>query len=563
MPTFAYVANSNKVSVIDTSTNTIVSTIPFENVGDITKVVAISPDGRFVYVTSLSDVVSVIDTCTNTVVDTINVGDFPVGIVVTPNSSFAYVANAGLATSVSGTVSVIDINTNMVVDTVTVGRDPIGISITPNGNFAYVTNAKSDNVSVIDTTTNEVIDTIPVGDSPHGIAITPNGSFAYVANQGQSIVSNKVSVINTSTNTVAATITVGVGPTSIAITPDGNLAYVTNVGEGSVSVINISTNTVVDTITVGAAPFGVAITPDGAFAYVTNFADDNISFISTSTNTVIDAFPIGDGPLGIAIGNIDFPCPTPSDRMCIETTRIFDSCVFEEELQKTFEISNSNKYQDIQCDIIDTKCSILDITKIDAQQDLVEIKLQIKVFIGLTSNWSNDDAFKRVISFNKSITLISPDGAEVCCDVNKVTCGCTQLSNAGKVSCNRKVYCTIKVTAAVKSKQLVQIEVPIIRDCEPKQCRSMKGIPIASGESFPLPNQPPDINTIMFSAKTDPGLTSRVIAFLYGLPSTYTTVTGELKRFEFNFPGGPYPVENISLKNTGNSTIYVYNLITE
>ncbi|HSQ88117.1 hypothetical protein, partial [Romboutsia sp.] len=202
----------------------------------------------------------------------------------------------------------------------------------------------------------------------------------------------------------------------------------------------------------------------------TNAYTNNVSVIDTNTNTVVDTISVGDFPLGIAIANIDFPCPTPLDRMCIETTRIFDSCMFEDELKETFEVPNSNKAKDIQCDIIETKCSILDITKIDEQQDLVDVKLQIKVFIRFASKCFNDHAFKKVVCFDKNITLVTPEGADVCCDVNNVTCACIQSSHVGMVSCNNKLRCTVKVTAVIKSKKLVQIEVPFIRICEPKQC---------------------------------------------------------------------------------------------
>src|SRR6476659_4556151 len=79
--------------------------------------------------------VSVIDTATNTVVATTPVGTSPDGIAVTPNGAFVYVTNAG-----SNTVSVISAATNTVVATVPVGSFPLAVAITPNGAFAYVTN---------------------------------------------------------------------------------------------------------------------------------------------------------------------------------------------------------------------------------------------------------------------------------------------------------------------------------------------------------------------------------------------------------------------------------------
>ena len=69
--TFAYVANDSteNVSVIDTSTNKVVSIVP---VGLTPRGVAITPDGAFAYVTNEADsTVSVINTATNAVVDTV------------------------------------------------------------------------------------------------------------------------------------------------------------------------------------------------------------------------------------------------------------------------------------------------------------------------------------------------------------------------------------------------------------------------------------------------------------------------------------------------------------
>jgi len=150
----------------------------------------------------LSDMTSVIDTSTNTVVATIPVGANPAGVAITPDGTRAYVANS------SGTVSVIDTSTNTVVATIPVTVGAQLVAITPDGTRAYVAN--NGTVSVIDTSTNTVVATIPVGAAPIGVAITPDGTRAYVANEN----SNNVSVIDTGTNTVVATIPVGV-----AITP--------------------------------------------------------------------------------------------------------------------------------------------------------------------------------------------------------------------------------------------------------------------------------------------------------------------------------------------------------
>jgi YVTN family beta-propeller protein len=75
--------NSNNVSVIDISTNTVVATVP---VGNTPERVAITPNGERVYVTNVVfNDVSVIDTTTNTVVATVPVGSEPIGVAISPN----------------------------------------------------------------------------------------------------------------------------------------------------------------------------------------------------------------------------------------------------------------------------------------------------------------------------------------------------------------------------------------------------------------------------------------------------------------------------------------------
>ena len=73
-----------------------------------------------------SNNVSVIDTSSNTVVATVPVGASPIADAVTPDGAFVYVANSGTTN-----VSVIDTSTNMTVATIPVGGQPFGMAITP------------------------------------------------------------------------------------------------------------------------------------------------------------------------------------------------------------------------------------------------------------------------------------------------------------------------------------------------------------------------------------------------------------------------------------------------
>jgi YVTN family beta-propeller protein/autotransporter-associated beta strand protein len=285
---FLYVPNngSASVTIIDTPTSTTVP--PAITIGTQPITAAVRGDESLAYVTNFgSNSVSVINTGTNAVVTTINVGTSPTGIAVSPDGTRAYVTQTG------NNVSVIDTTTNTVVTTLTGFNAPAGVAFSPDGTRVYVTNVSGNNVSVIDTATNAVVGApIAVGSNPNAVAFSPDGTRAYVTNQN----SGTVSVINTATNTVVATVGVGTSPRWVAVSPDGTRAYVANNGNNTVSVINTATNTVVTNIGGFNGPQGVVFSPDGTRAYVTNNVGGNVSVIDTANNTVLGTIPAGNNP---------------------------------------------------------------------------------------------------------------------------------------------------------------------------------------------------------------------------------------------------------------------------
>lgn len=283
----AYVTSSftGDVSVIDTTTKALVTTIP---VGGSPFGVSVHPAGSHVYVANWGDdTVSVISTATNTVLRTIPVGQGPFGVGLHPAGTHVYVAN-----QLSDTVSVIDTATGTVTRTIGVGSRPIGVAVHPGGTRLYVVNQWSFTVSVIDTGTNTVVGSVPVGSMPVGVAVSPNGSRVYVTNSS----SRTVSVIDTATNTVPATVGVGVAPLGVAVHPSGSHVYVANNGSGTVSVIDAATNAVVASPFAGFGLFGIGVTPSGSHVYAASEDDNAVFEIATSTNAVTDRITVRSGP---------------------------------------------------------------------------------------------------------------------------------------------------------------------------------------------------------------------------------------------------------------------------
>lgn len=290
----AYVLNLTTLSVIKTSTNTVVKTVTVTTPANTLNGLAISPDGKTVYVAvdnldTDAGSVAVIKTATNKIASTIPVGYGPTGLAVSPDSATVYVANAD-----DGTVSIINTTTSA-VSTVNLGGNtvPMSIAFSANGNRAYVVDAGSNAVSIIDTTTHAVT-AVGVGNQPYAVAISPDGTHAYVTNQAD----NSVSLIDTATNAVSS-ISVGDNPLGVASSPDGGTVYVTNGFGNSVSVIDVATKAVVGTIpaSTGAALLGV--NPKSGAVYVAN-GTNALSVMSirsiTATDTPVAGIPAMSSP---------------------------------------------------------------------------------------------------------------------------------------------------------------------------------------------------------------------------------------------------------------------------
>ena len=306
---FAYVTNlgAASVSVVDTGPSPPIVTATI-SVAGFPRGVAITPDGSRAYIShfSFQNRVTVIDTLTNTVTATVMVGSSPIGVAVSPDGTRAYVANFS-----SDSISIIDTGTNSVAKTVPVGFSPFGVAITPDGGRAYVSNLDSDSVSIIDTATESVIGSpIPVGPFPAGLAVSPDGTRVYVVNFTSSspVVNASVSVIDTATNTVMATVIIGSGPQEVAFSPDGTRAYTTDLFSNAVSVIDTTAipPTVVATVPT-SGPRGVKVTPDGTRVFVTNEFPGSVTAVDAASESVVAAVTTGSQAYSVAI------TPTDSD----------------------------------------------------------------------------------------------------------------------------------------------------------------------------------------------------------------------------------------------------------
>jgi YVTN family beta-propeller protein/VCBS repeat-containing protein len=271
-----YVANYDSVSVIDSATNQVTATIPIPNecsecyagVYD----VAVSPDGSRAYAAVIDGTISVIDTSSNTVISTTPVGFWEGDIEVTPDGRRLYSATGYGSDSISWVDT----------QTMTVTRIPVGpqwnldsmrsdttygtfnVAVSPDGKRTYVT-------------TRVLTVERGVGGQTNGWFISDSQGRNWLVTGEYASVSVIDSDPTSSTyNTEIARITVPTGASDVAFSPDGQRAYVTHSDGKTVTVVNTTTNTVIETFstdsTSGSGRF-IAVGPDGTL-YITD-PDEN------------------------------------------------------------------------------------------------------------------------------------------------------------------------------------------------------------------------------------------------------------------------------------------------
>ncbi len=298
--TFAYVSlSSGSVAVIDTKTNTVITTIPVGTNG--LNMIAATPDGTRLYVVSpLDNAVYVVNTVSNKVIGSVPVS-LPAGIGVTADGTRAYVTSRVY----SGVVSVIDTFSNTVVATISVPDLSFWLAFTPDGNKLFVVaNNAPGSVYVIDTnpnslTYNTILATIPAGTYPGGVGITPDGKLAYVGN-GET---DDLLVIDTSTYNIVTTIPIPNNASVPAVS--ASRVYVPEYFGSAVAVVKRSNNKVIATVPVGPYPTAATFTPDWKDVYVANSGTNTVSVIKAAGNKVVATITVAGGPFNVAIA---MPC---------------------------------------------------------------------------------------------------------------------------------------------------------------------------------------------------------------------------------------------------------------
>jgi YVTN family beta-propeller protein len=193
---------------------------------------------------------SIVDTTTNAIVTTVPGPTFLFGVGLLAVDTFNHRVFAGqLVTNEMG----------QVITPVGPSSEVGALAIDSSAQRIYVTDPRSGAVDVYNSTTFRSIATVKVSASPNAIAVDTATHSVYVSDLNNAL----VSVVDGTTDRVTATISVPGTPTGIAVDSGAGLVYVSNLVNGvpevgplpaaTVTVIDAAHNTVVGSATVSGA----------------------------------------------------------------------------------------------------------------------------------------------------------------------------------------------------------------------------------------------------------------------------------------------------------------------
>ena len=295
--------NTNTVSVIDPSTNTLLGQIVLGNVrpdvlsplykGEINvHGLGFSPDHKtLAAVSNGSNSVTFIDTETNTVKGKTYIGR-------SPHEAFFTADGKALWAVVRGEdyIAVIDPASYKETGRIPVANGPGMVQFLPIGKLAFVVSSFTPEVDVIEVASQRIVKRIPVV-SPFSpfLQFTPDYKEMWMTHKDV----GKVTRLDTATLEVKEVIDTGLVTNHLgfAHTARGTLAYVSVGAENVVKVFSTGPHAaLLNTIPVGALPHGMWPSDDGSRMYVGLENGDGVDVIDTASDKVIARIPVGQAP---------------------------------------------------------------------------------------------------------------------------------------------------------------------------------------------------------------------------------------------------------------------------
>jgi YVTN family beta-propeller protein len=296
--TSLYITNtkSNTISIIDTRTLEVTGTIPL-GAGKPNRVV-FTPDGRTAWVVyDKSHDLGIVDAETRKLVKRVKIGGNPYNLAVSPDGRFLYVLDWSSDTS-NDEVIAYDLKADKIEWRLEVSTWPAHGLFSRDGKLLYVSGETAGDLTVIDLASRTAVARIVHGGGDAmGLALSPDGKTLYAgAGENKSVLK-----IDTATHKQVASIAMPGVVHETTLTLDGKFLYVTLRKANKVVVVSTADDKIVRTIDSRGYPDLVTMEPSGKYALVTNRYADAVSVIDVTSHKEVRRIPVGKAPHGMAL----------------------------------------------------------------------------------------------------------------------------------------------------------------------------------------------------------------------------------------------------------------------
>jgi len=162
------------------------------------------------------------------------------------------------------------------------------------------------------------------------------------------------------------------------------------------------------------------------------------------------------------------------DVICIEANKVFDFCIQEHHVERMFSatgVSDHTKVE-VECHIDTHNINCKEVSpreSVDKRKHKALVCLAIHVPVRLRlinkSTGKTIRTIEKKVVVLKQVVLCVPPGADVSCEVSGDCCCVFDRDN-------EEINCVFDLCIAIKSVGTVQVLVPTLGACLPKECRS-------------------------------------------------------------------------------------------
>jgi YVTN family beta-propeller protein len=240
----------------------------------------------------------------------LELGDLPLNIAVSPSKKYLAVTNNGESTQ---TIQLIDAVNDKVLDKIEIAKSWYGLKFSADEKFLYASGGNDNCILKYSISKNKLSlkDKIKLGDewpvriSPAGFDIDEVSQTMYVVTKEN----NSLYVVDLKTKSVVQKDTLRAEAFTCLLAPDKKQLYISLWGDGKILLYNTEQRKLAQAVIVGDHPNELCLTKNGQYLFVANANDNSVSVIETKKGEVIETLnaalypnaPTGSTTNGLAL----------------------------------------------------------------------------------------------------------------------------------------------------------------------------------------------------------------------------------------------------------------------